>query len=224
MLCQRVIRNNYVSFYSVFTDFLLSKALQERDDQTRRMREEATQAQKRFQQLQEEDRAQQVEVRERLEHLNRRKEELKQQLADKETELDEASKVHRQVFYIKVKETLLIHKLHHKIFQRGLLKSFGVFFLFFFNKKTLIYNSFHTDCSLPSFIWNAFSFSIFCTSEAIKKWQEKTDLLTRLESQVKRMKENFDAKELLLLEERNKATEAQKYETESQITLIFFVI
>lgn len=38
---------------------------------------------------------------------------------------------------------------------------------------------------------------------------------------MKRMKENFDAKELLLLEERNKATEAQKYETESQIAHIF---
>lgn len=47
--------------------------------------------------------------------------------------------------------------------------------------------------------------------------------MTRLESQVKRMKENFDAKELLLLEERNKATEAQKYETESHITHIFVI-
>lgn len=94
----------YISFYFVFTDFLLSKALQERDEQIRRMREEASQAQKRFQQQQEEDQAEQAEVRERLEHLNRRKEELKQQLADKETELDEASRVHRQVFYVKVKK------------------------------------------------------------------------------------------------------------------------
>ncbi|XP_075867858.1 leucine-rich repeat and coiled-coil domain-containing protein 1-like [Nelusetta ayraudi] len=46
--------------------------------------------------------------------------------------------------------------------------------------------------------------------ETIKKWQEKTDFLTQLESQVKRMKEKFEAKELVLLEERNKATDAQR--------------
>uniref|UniRef100_A0A3Q3KYX7 Leucine-rich repeat and coiled-coil domain-containing protein 1 n=1 Tax=Mastacembelus armatus TaxID=205130 RepID=A0A3Q3KYX7_9TELE len=50
-------------------------------------------------------------------------------------------------------------------------------------------------------------------SDSSKRWQEKADLLTRLESQVKRMKENFDSKEHLLLEERDKATEAQKYAT-----------
>uniref|UniRef100_A0A4W5PFZ3 Leucine rich repeat and coiled-coil centrosomal protein 1 n=1 Tax=Hucho hucho TaxID=62062 RepID=A0A4W5PFZ3_9TELE len=43
-----------------------------------------------------------------------------------------------------------------------------------------------------------------------KKWQEKADLLTRLESQVKRMKEGFDSKESLLLEERDKASQAHK--------------
>ncbi|XP_068196698.1 leucine-rich repeat and coiled-coil domain-containing protein 1 isoform X2 [Antennarius striatus] len=47
-------------------------------------------------------------------------------------------------------------------------------------------------------------------SASSKKWQEKTDLLSRLESQVKRMKENFDVKERLLLQERDKATEAHK--------------
>ncbi|XP_031586981.2 leucine-rich repeat and coiled-coil domain-containing protein 1 [Oreochromis aureus] len=47
-------------------------------------------------------------------------------------------------------------------------------------------------------------------SESTKKWQEKADLLTRLESQVKRMKENFDSRERLLLEEREKATEAHR--------------
>ncbi|XP_047444503.1 leucine-rich repeat and coiled-coil domain-containing protein 1 isoform X2 [Mugil cephalus] len=47
-------------------------------------------------------------------------------------------------------------------------------------------------------------------NESSKKWQEKADLLTRLESQVKRMKENFDSKERLLLEERDKAAEAHK--------------
>ncbi|XP_059200121.1 leucine-rich repeat and coiled-coil domain-containing protein 1 [Centropristis striata] len=47
-------------------------------------------------------------------------------------------------------------------------------------------------------------------SESSKKWQAKADLLTRLESQVKRMKENFDSKERSLLEERDKAADAQK--------------
>uniref|UniRef100_A0A667X9E9 Leucine-rich repeat and coiled-coil domain-containing protein 1 n=1 Tax=Myripristis murdjan TaxID=586833 RepID=A0A667X9E9_9TELE len=47
-------------------------------------------------------------------------------------------------------------------------------------------------------------------SASSKKWQEKADLLTRLEGQVKRMKENFDSKEHMLLEEREKATEAHK--------------
>ncbi|XP_054481090.1 leucine-rich repeat and coiled-coil domain-containing protein 1 [Anoplopoma fimbria] len=47
-------------------------------------------------------------------------------------------------------------------------------------------------------------------SDSSKKWQAKADLLTRLENQVKRMKENFDSKERLLLEERDKATEANK--------------
>uniref|UniRef100_A0A3Q4H3H1 Leucine-rich repeat and coiled-coil domain-containing protein 1 n=2 Tax=Neolamprologus brichardi TaxID=32507 RepID=A0A3Q4H3H1_NEOBR len=47
-------------------------------------------------------------------------------------------------------------------------------------------------------------------SESTKKWQEKADLLTRLESQVKHMKENFDSRERLLLEEREKATEAHR--------------
>ncbi|KAJ0058933.1 hypothetical protein NL108_001174 [Boleophthalmus pectinirostris] len=46
--------------------------------------------------------------------------------------------------------------------------------------------------------------------ESSRKWRDKAELLTRLETQVKRMKENFDAKEKLLLEERDKATEAQK--------------
>lgn len=47
-------------------------------------------------------------------------------------------------------------------------------------------------------------------SDSSKKWQEKAELLTRLESQVKRMKENFDSKERLLLEERDKASQAHK--------------
>ncbi|XP_061587172.1 leucine-rich repeat and coiled-coil domain-containing protein 1 [Cololabis saira] len=47
-------------------------------------------------------------------------------------------------------------------------------------------------------------------SDSSKKWQDKAELLTRLESQVKRMKESFDSKERQLLEERDKATEAHK--------------
>ncbi|XP_070701868.1 leucine-rich repeat and coiled-coil domain-containing protein 1 [Pempheris klunzingeri] len=47
-------------------------------------------------------------------------------------------------------------------------------------------------------------------SDSNKRWQEKADLLTQLESQVKRMKENFDTKERLLLQERDKATEELK--------------
>ncbi|XP_072296908.1 leucine-rich repeat and coiled-coil domain-containing protein 1 [Eucyclogobius newberryi] len=47
-------------------------------------------------------------------------------------------------------------------------------------------------------------------SESRKKWRDKAELLTLLETQVKRMKENFDAKEKLLLGERDKAAEAQK--------------
>uniref|UniRef100_A0A672GRF9 Leucine-rich repeat and coiled-coil domain-containing protein 1 n=1 Tax=Salarias fasciatus TaxID=181472 RepID=A0A672GRF9_SALFA len=41
-------------------------------------------------------------------------------------------------------------------------------------------------------------------------WQDKADLLTRLESQVMRMKDNFDSKERQLLEEREKAAEAHR--------------
>lgn len=60
-----------------------------------------------------------------------------------------------------------------------------------------------------------FSF-ISCIRDSSKKWQEKADLLTHLESQVKRMKENFEAKEHRLLEERQKAAEAHKYDIDSR--------
>ncbi|XP_076003573.1 leucine-rich repeat and coiled-coil domain-containing protein 1 [Genypterus blacodes] len=43
-----------------------------------------------------------------------------------------------------------------------------------------------------------------------KRWQEQEELLTKLESQVKSKKENFDSKERLLMEERDKATESHK--------------
>ncbi|KAM9789409.1 leucine-rich repeat and coiled-coil domain-containing protein 1 [Neosynchiropus ocellatus] len=52
-----------------------------------------------------------------------------------------------------------------------------------------------------------------------KKWQEKGVLLGQLESQVKRMKESFDSKEILLLEERNKASEAHKAAVEKLRTV-----
>lgn len=80
---------------------LLSKALQERDEQIRRLREEAVQVQKRSQQKLDEETAQQAELRERLEHLSLRKEELKQQLEDKEAELEEVKRVYRQASHHK---------------------------------------------------------------------------------------------------------------------------
>ncbi|XP_059835206.1 leucine-rich repeat and coiled-coil domain-containing protein 1 isoform X1 [Hypanus sabinus] len=43
-----------------------------------------------------------------------------------------------------------------------------------------------------------------------KKWQDKAEILTVLETQVKHMKESFDARERKLVEERDKALEAQK--------------
>ncbi|XP_067835632.1 leucine-rich repeat and coiled-coil domain-containing protein 1 isoform X2 [Heptranchias perlo] len=43
-----------------------------------------------------------------------------------------------------------------------------------------------------------------------KKWQDKAEILTMLETQVKQMKETFDAKERKLVEERDKALQAQK--------------
>lgn len=69
----------------------------------------------------------------------------------------------------------------------------------------------HMPHAQPSTHLNHFSVVLSLSSASSKKWQEKADLLTRLESQVKRMKENFDSKERLLLEERDKATESHKY-------------
>lgn len=47
-------------------------------------------------------------------------------------------------------------------------------------------------------------------SASSRKWQDKADLLTKLECQVKRMKEGFDAKEKALQEERDKTAQAHK--------------
>nr|XP_033790234.1 leucine-rich repeat and coiled-coil domain-containing protein 1 isoform X2 [Geotrypetes seraphini]XP_033790235.1 leucine-rich repeat and coiled-coil domain-containing protein 1 isoform X2 [Geotrypetes seraphini]XP_033790236.1 leucine-rich repeat and coiled-coil domain-containing protein 1 isoform X2 [Geotrypetes seraphini]XP_033790237.1 leucine-rich repeat and coiled-coil domain-containing protein 1 isoform X2 [Geotrypetes seraphini] len=47
-----------------------------------------------------------------------------------------------------------------------------------------------------------------------KKWQDKAGLLTQLETQVKQMKQNFDAKEKKLIEERDRSLQAQKIAVE----------
>lgn len=87
-------------FLSISGSPLLLKAVQERDEQVRRIRDEAAQTQKRFQHQREEDCARLAESREQLERLSLRKEELKQQLVDKDVELEETKRVHRQVHYI----------------------------------------------------------------------------------------------------------------------------
>ncbi|XP_056378227.1 leucine-rich repeat and coiled-coil domain-containing protein 1 isoform X2 [Hyla sarda] len=43
-----------------------------------------------------------------------------------------------------------------------------------------------------------------------KKWQDKAELLSQLETQVRKMKENFDAKEKKLIEERDKSLQNHK--------------
>ncbi|XP_057713059.1 leucine-rich repeat and coiled-coil domain-containing protein 1 [Corythoichthys intestinalis] len=47
-------------------------------------------------------------------------------------------------------------------------------------------------------------------SESSKKWQEKAQLLTQLESQVNRMKESFDSKERALIKEKEQMTDAHR--------------
>ncbi|XP_010886895.2 leucine-rich repeat and coiled-coil domain-containing protein 1 [Esox lucius] len=119
----------------------LKEGLQERDEQGRRQREENLQAQRRLQCQLEEESATAQDLRDTVEQLTLRKEQLKQQLDNKETELDQVREAH---------------------------------------------------------------------SASNKKWQSKAELLTRLESQVKSMKEGFDSRESLLLEERDKAMQAHK--------------
>ncbi|KAG8441879.1 hypothetical protein GDO86_010891 [Hymenochirus boettgeri] len=46
------------------------------------------------------------------------------------------------------------------------------------------------------------------------KWQDKAELLNQLETQVRQMKENFDAKEKKLIEERDKSLQSQRAITE----------
>ncbi|XP_061879783.1 leucine-rich repeat and coiled-coil domain-containing protein 1 isoform X2 [Entelurus aequoreus] len=65
----------------------LKETLQERDELVRRLRDEKAEAQKTFQQQLEEETSQMSDLIERVEHLSLRKEELKQQLVDKEEEM-----------------------------------------------------------------------------------------------------------------------------------------
>ena len=52
---------------------------------------------------------------------------------------------------------------------------------------------------------------MYCTFRLLKnKWQERSDLIGRLEQEVKEMRNQFDVKEKKLLEEKNKAVKAGK--------------
>lgn len=86
---------HFISQKMSLLQHLPSKALQERDDRNRKVREEVAQAQKKLQQQLEEQTIQQAEQREQLDHLSLRKEELKQQLQDKHAELDEVKRAYR---------------------------------------------------------------------------------------------------------------------------------
>lgn len=119
----------------------LKEAVQERDEQLRALREENLQVQRKFQKEMEGEMASATERRDAMDRLRLRKDELKQQLLDKEAEMEELKDAY---------------------------------------------------------------------SASSRKWQDKADLLTKLECQVKRMKEGFDAKEKALLEERDKTTRAHK--------------
>ncbi len=67
----------------------------ERDEQIRKLRDENVQDQRKLKQQLEEEMASAVELRDTVEQLSIRKEELKQQLLDKEAELDEVKETYR---------------------------------------------------------------------------------------------------------------------------------
>ncbi|XP_048384912.1 leucine-rich repeat and coiled-coil domain-containing protein 1 [Stegostoma tigrinum] len=119
----------------------LKEGLQERDEQTRKIREENLQDKRAFHEQLRDETAVSQDLKEKVESLTDRKRELKLQLEEKEAELE----------------------------------------------KTKM------------------AFSV-----ANKKWQDKAEILTKLETQVKQMKETFDAKEKKLVEERDKALQAKK--------------
>ncbi|XP_051555868.1 leucine-rich repeat and coiled-coil domain-containing protein 1 isoform X2 [Myxocyprinus asiaticus] len=73
----------------------LKEALLERDEQIRKLREESVQAQRKFKQQLEEESASAGELRDTVEQLSLRKEELKQQLLDNEAELNEVKETYR---------------------------------------------------------------------------------------------------------------------------------
>ncbi|TSK82158.1 Leucine-rich repeat and coiled-coil domain-containing protein 1 [Bagarius yarrelli] len=128
----------------------LKEAVQVRDEQLRGLREENLQVQRKFQKDLEAEMTLAAELRDAVDKLSLRKDELKQQLNDKEAEMDELKDAY---------------------------------------------------------------------SASSRKWKDKADLLTKLECQVKHMKENFDAKENALLEEKDRAVRAQK-ETVEKLHLV----
>lgn len=122
----------------------LKEGLQERDEQIRKIRDQNLQDQRSFHEQLGNEAAISLDLKDKVERLSGRKQDLKQQLEEKEAELEETK------------------------------KAFGA---------------------------------------VNKKWQDKAEILTRLETQVKHMKESFDAKERKLVEERDKALETQKAAT-----------
>ncbi|XP_077580966.1 leucine-rich repeat and coiled-coil domain-containing protein 1 isoform X2 [Stigmatopora nigra] len=119
----------------------LKENLQERDEQLHRLRDDKALDQKTFQRQLEAETSRASELGQRVEHLELRKEELKQQLEEKMDEIDEVKKAH---------------------------------------------------------------------GESSKKWQEKAQLLTQLENQVKRMKDIFESKERSLTEENEQVSDAHR--------------
>lgn len=69
--------------------------MQERDEQLRALREENLQIQRKFQKELEDEMATAADLRDAVEKLSFRKEELKQQLLDKEAEMDELKDAYR---------------------------------------------------------------------------------------------------------------------------------
>ena len=76
--------------------------MQERDEQLRVVRDDNLQVQRRLQQQLEEETASVAELRETVDKLSLRKEELKQQLLDKEAEMDELKEAYRYLFAGKI--------------------------------------------------------------------------------------------------------------------------
>lgn len=69
--------------------------MQERDEQLRALREENLQVQRKFQKEMEGEMASAAELRDAMDRLRLRKDELKQQLLDKEAEMEELKEAYR---------------------------------------------------------------------------------------------------------------------------------